>query len=129
MPIFARSEGARKNPMAMPVADRRPRELTNLLSRCDGLVDRKLDLISMMSEGESSASWMKLPPFACQRLCPDEQARRLRLLLRDRQRALAMGLRFLVLCRGSGFVAAEVIADQPSFVDMIREVSSGSKHQ
>ncbi|MBU3991463.1 MAG: hypothetical protein KKA12_02775 [Alphaproteobacteria bacterium] len=47
------------------------------------------------------------------------QARRLRLLLRDGRQALAMGVGFLVLCWGLGFLATEAIAEP--FGDFLRE--------
>lgn len=47
------------------------------------------------------------------------QARRLRLLLRDGRQALAMGLVFLVLCWGLGFLATETVAEP--FGDFLRE--------
>lgn len=47
------------------------------------------------------------------------QARRLRLLLRDGRQALAMGLGFLVLCWGLGFLATETVAEP--FGDFLRE--------
>lgn len=49
----------------------------------------------------------------------DVQARRLRLLLRDGRQALAMGLGFLVLCWGLGFLATETVAEP--FGDFLRE--------
>lgn len=47
------------------------------------------------------------------------QARRLRLLLREGRQALGMGLAFLILCWGLGFLAVEWIAEP--YGDFLRE--------
>lgn len=49
----------------------------------------------------------------------DVQARRLRLLLREGRHALVVGLGFLILCSGLGFLAMRLI--QPPFGDFLNE--------